>query len=57
MLSHPVHELPILHVLLDLLGVWLRFTLIIRLSQPSLAEVGAGAELGNSNIMASLSYG
>ena len=26
---------------------WLRITLIIRLSQPSLAGVGAGAELGN----------
>ena len=28
-------------------GGWLRITLIIRLSQPSLAGVGAGAELGN----------
>ena len=27
-------------------GGWLRITLIIRLSQPSLAGVGAGAELG-----------
>ena len=30
-----------------LVGVWLRFLLILRLSQPSLAGVGAGAELGN----------
>ena len=29
------------------MGGWLRITLIIRLSQPSLAGVGAGAELGN----------
>ena len=28
-------------------GGWLRISLIIRLSQPSLAGVGAGAELGN----------
>ena len=31
-------------------GWWLRFLLILRLSQPSLAGVGAGAELGNTNI-------
>ena len=31
-------------------GGWLRITLIIRLSQPSLAGVGAGAELGNYNM-------
>ena len=30
---------------------WLRFLLILRLSQPSLAGVGAGAELGNMNIV------
>ena len=54
-------EVPELVVLLDLLelkttimgvggwvGGWLRITLIIRLSQPSLA--GVGAELGNSLI-------
>ena len=29
------------------MGWWLKFLLISRLSQPSLAEVGAGAELGN----------
>ena len=28
------------------MGGWLRISLIIRLSQPSLAGVGAGAELG-----------
>ena len=28
---------------------WLRITLIIRLSQPSLAGVGAGAELGKTS--------
>ena len=30
-------------------GWWLKFLLILRLSQPSLAGVGAGAELGNNN--------
>ena len=30
-----------------LVGWWLRFLLILRLSQPSLAGVGTGAELGN----------
>ena len=30
------------------MGGWLTITLIIRLSQPSLAGVGAGAELGNN---------
>ena len=53
---HVLHELLELVVLLDLLelkttimgvGGWLRISLIIRLSQPSLAGVGAGAELGN----------
>ena len=29
------------------MGGWLRILLILRLSQPSLAGVGAGAELGN----------
>ena len=28
------------------MGWWLKFLLILRLSQPSLAGVGAGAELG-----------
>ena len=30
-----------------MVGGWLKFLLILRLSQPSLAGVGAGAELGN----------
>ena len=31
----------------SLVGWWMRFLLIIRLSQSSLAEVGAGAEVRN----------
>ena len=31
-----------------LVGGWLKFLLILRLSQPSLAGVGAGAELGKN---------
>ena len=30
------------------MGGWLRILLILRLSQPSLAGVGTGAELGNN---------
>ena len=33
------------------MGGWLKFLLILRLSQPSLAGVGAGAELGNKKIV------
>ena len=33
------------------MGGWLRIKLIIRLSQPSLAGVGAGAELGKSEFI------
>ena len=35
----------------SLCGGWLRIRLIIRLSQPSLAGVGAGAELGKRMYM------
>ena len=31
-------------------GWWMRFLLILRLSQPSLAGVGAGAELGTAQL-------
>ena len=31
-------------------GWWLKFLLILRLSQPSLAGVGAGAELGKKEV-------
>ena len=34
----------------------LRITLIIRLSQPSLAGVGAGAELGNFHLLSKVDF-